>query len=73
MEACLVRQYKTVMREGNRVKRAMQPSLRVAGGRRSQYTKGEWGRIHKTVERWDRVSDKTLTLATEPRLVAVPD
>ena len=39
----MARRSKTGMREENRVKRAVQLSLRVADGRRSQYTKGEEG------------------------------
>ena len=41
MDACLDRWFKTSMRVENQVQRAVQISLRVAGGRGGQDTEGE--------------------------------
>ena len=41
MEACLARKSKTGTREDNRVQRTVQLSVRVADGRKSQYTESE--------------------------------
>ena len=52
MEACLDRKSKTGTREDNRVQRAVQLSLRVADGRRNQYTEGKMDRYRKQSSGW---------------------
>ena len=52
MEACLARKSKTVTREDNRVQRTVQLSVRVADGRKSQYTESEGDGSRKQPKGW---------------------
>ena len=55
MEACLDRRSKAGTRVKNWVRRAVQLSVRMAGGKGSQYTEGGRVQIQKTVKRRDGV------------------
>ena len=73
MEACLARRTKTGTGVKNWVRRAVQLSLRVSGGRGSQYAEDEGDGSIKQSNGGTEFQDKTLTIAMDPRLVAVPD
>ena len=71
-EACLARQSNTGLREENWVQIVVHISHGVADWREIQYTKGE-GDGSRNQSNGGTGFNKTLTLATEPRLIAVPD